>query len=420
MKKLVVLLLFVCAPFVMAQQANLNIDRTLYGRDINALTARSMGMGGAGLANGNAFSATSHNPALLVNSAAGFSINGGITLYNLEEDRSFPYYDNFGGFVDYGSYYYQSNWYNHMYGQVVWAGPKEWMNLHVGSGFVPFKSFDYDYFEEVRSSGFGDDLLAYNIMESKAMLFAIPLNVAVTPVKDVSVGLGLSFLTGDDVYKERIVAKSLKVAAAARSLEMNSQLDGVPLVVKPGVNYHVDERLTVGATYRLPYTLKTTVSVVQDTQRYSSTRQVRYPARIGAGIDYRFQNILTARLMVDYHYTFWSKMTDDRNPDLHFDDTYEFNIGVEQTFFNNVDFRAGFEYQTMRETRELTRSAVTAGLGFSFFDVRIDLAAGFSNSDHNQKDLYDNALYGEATRTGLDRVRWSETFGRIDFSYTFK
>ena len=420
MKKIVVLLILICASLGWGQQANLNLDRTLYGYDIPGLTARSLGMGGAGLANGSAFLAATHNPALLINSRSGFSINGGIRLYNLEEDRSFPYYDNFGGFVDYGSYYYQNNWYNQMYGQVVWAGPKEWMNLHLGTGYIPFKSFDYDYFEEVRSSGFGDALLAYNIIKSSGNLFAIPLDIAVEPLKDLSLGLGLNFLSGDDIYQERIVPKTLALDTLNRSLDLNSSLDGMPIIVQPGLSYHVDQRLTIGASYRLPYTLKTKISILQDTLRSSSTREVKYPARFGTGIDYRFQNILTARLMLDYYYDFWSKLTDTRNIGRRFEDTYRINVGVEQTFFNNVDFRVGFAYQTLKETKSLTRFSVTAGLGFNFSNVEINLAAGFSNSNHNQKDLYNNALYGEATRTDLDRVSWSETFGRIDFSYTFK
>ncbi len=423
MKKTFLILLISTSLF--AQNVDLNLNKTLFGQHISAITARSLSMGGAGLANGNAFLASSHNPALAVNSEGQIAFNTGFRLQNIEEDRAFPYRDNFGGFVDFGSYYFQNNWYGSMYGQIVYApGIEGLMDLHISTGHIPFTDFNYDYFEEVRSSGFGDELLAYNIIENEGELSAIPLNFAVRPWEQLTVGAGISFLVGDVIYNERIVAKAIDVSDLEHSTKIENELDGLPVVTNLGSSYIVDERLTIATTYRLPFTVKTnaklTQTTVDTTYSLSSSREVDYPARVGFGIDYRFENILAAQIMIDYYYEFWSDFKDSWNNNLNFEDTYNFRVGIEHLFFDGIPFRAGFSFGTLREDKSLTETILSVGTGFNFKDVQIDFAAGYSNNQFTQDDLYDNGDYGETTRTDLDRVNWTQVFARIDLSYSFK
>ncbi|KAA3614773.1 MAG: hypothetical protein D8M58_09955 [Calditrichaeota bacterium] len=422
MKK-IVLILLISVPLV-AQIANMNLNKIYFGQPISTVTARSMALGGAGLAGGNAFLAGTHNPALAINSDGMISINGGSRLYNLEEDRAFPYVDNFGGFVDFGSYYYQNNWYGSFYGQIVYAPDMiDFMNLHISTGFVPFMDFDYDYFEEVRSPGFGDELIAYNIIENGGQLSAIPINIAVQPIEGLSVGLGVSFLVGDVNYSERIVSKSTSFKGDSL-INVDNTLDGMPNIITAGVSYQIDERLTVGSSYRFPYTVKTDVSLATNTLKGKTSNEAKYPARIGAGVDYRFENILAAQIMVDYYYEFWSDFENDLFANS-FDDTYNLRVGVEHIFFDNVPFRAGLSFGTLREDKSLTQTTFTLGTGFVFKNVRADIAFGYSNNQYFQKDLFSDDLYGISIRNeeldaDTDRVSWTQVFGRIDFSYSFE
>lgn len=412
---------------------NLNTNRIFYGQSVDAVTARSLGLGGAGLAAGDAFMAATHNPALAINSDGVLSFNAGTRLYNLEEDRAFPYYDNFEGFVDYGSYYFQSNWYGSYYGQLVYAPDfTDLMNLHISTGFMPFMDFNYDYFEEVRSTGFDDGLLAYNIIENEGMLSLVPLNIALQPLENLSVGVGVGLLTGDVTYYEHIESKNLALSEIDTTINVNNELDGNPVLLSAGFNYQVNERLTLGATFRSAYTVKTKASLkygaVTDTTGLG--RSVDYPERIGVGFDYRFENILAARLMVDYYYEFWSDFKDSWNEDINFDDTYNIRVGVEHIFFDDIPFRAGFNYGTMREDKSLTRTVLSVGSGYVFKGVKIDFAGGFAQNEYYQKDMYSDNLFALEIRqqpvfpfqTGnsdTDRVAWTEYFVRVDLSYSF-
>lgn len=427
------LILFLASTSLFAQRINLNIDRIMYGQSVSAVTARSLGLGGAGLAAGDAFMAATHNSALALNSEGTLSLNAGARLYNLEEDRSFPYYDNFEGFVDYGSYYFQNNWYGSFYGQLVYAPDFiNAMNLHISTGYIPFMDFNYNYFEEVRSTGFDDGLLAYNIIENEGMLSLIPLNIAVEPFENLNVGFGAGLITGDVSYYEHIESKSLALSNLDTTVQIDSKLDGTPLLLNAGLTYQVDERLTVGASYRLPYSVKTKAVASYDNivDTTGMARTVDYPARIGAGIDYRFENILAARLMIDYYYEFWSDFKDSWNKDLSFDDTYNIRVGVEHIFFDDIPFRAGFNYGTMREDKSLTQTVLSIGSGYNFKGVQLDFAAGYAQNEYFQQDMYADNLFVLEIRerpifpfqTGtvnVDRVSWTEYFVRLDLSYTF-
>ncbi len=451
MKKILLIILISMPLF--AQNVNLNINRALYGQQTSAVTARSLSMGGAGLANGNAFLASTLNPALAVNSDGILSFNAGFRAYNLEEDRAFPYRDNFGGFVDYGSYYFQNNWYGSMYGQIVYAPDvEELMDLRISTGYIPFMDFNYDYYEEVRSSGFGDELLAYNIIGNSGELSAIPLNIAFKPMEQLSVGGGVSLLTGDVNYSERILVKEkfstpelLKARKlglelgienilngvatipnldSSTAIRINHTFDKMPVVINLGTSFALNERLTLAATYRLPFSIKTNATfnqVTVDTAfAFSKNRTVDYPARLGLGLDYRFENVLAAQLMVDYYYEFWSDFKDSWNSNLSFEDTYNFRVGIEHVFFNDVPFRAGLSHGTLREDRSLTQTTFSLGTGFIFKNVSVDFAGGYANNQYTQDDIYDNANYGEQTRVEPDEVNWTQFFGRVDLSYTFK
>ncbi len=101
--------IFFLACSVMAQQQNLTDTKLQYGTPVKSVDARSLALGGSGIAGAYAIHAAGQNPALLIkmdHDISGF-VGGMVTRY--EEDRSYPYYDNFGGFVDFGSYVYNSS-----------------------------------------------------------------------------------------------------------------------------------------------------------------------------------------------------------------------------------------------------------------------------------------------------------------------
>ena len=158
---------------------------------------------------------------------------------------------------------------------------------------------------------------------------------------------------------------------------------------------------------------------LDSTARTSFKRELQYPLSIGFGIDYRFTNILEARIHADFEYTFWSNFDDDLNPDLKYSDTYAIRVGVEHIFFDKMPFRVGFNYQPLKENKQYTRALLTLGIGILFGDLQIDLAGGLENLTTNQSDLFDDGNYPplESRTDATDRVQYNYFYGMIEFRY---
>ena len=400
-----------------------------YGQENQYLTARSLGLAGSGSASDDANFSVLNNPALVVNATSWLNLNIGTTIYKLEEDRSFPYYDNFGGFVDYGSYVFNKNWYEGFYGILTSRLPfPSLFGLSFSTGYIPYQDFNYDYLEEVRSDFFGDALLAYNIFSSEGSLYAIPLNLGFTPYSStifdkkvsVSAGIGLNILTGSIKQNWRIETKDPSLTQLDSEINIKRDLENTPLVPTVGLRITVGERFAIGSTTRLPYDIKFS----QDTSFFvngsiDKNQLLSYPLQQIFGMDYRFQNILTARVFLDFIYTYWENFEDSWNESLNFDNTFNVRAGVEHIFFNKVPFRVGFNYTTLRESKNYSKTLLAIGSGFYLDQIRFDLAAGVSSLQYFQRDLYDNANYGLESSTEADRIKWNELYARIDLNYAF-
>jgi long-subunit fatty acid transport protein len=194
------------------------------------------------------------------------------------------------------------------------------------------------------------------------------------------------------------------------------------------VLYHATEFLTLGSRVLLPYLLKfennLSIENYDSTNTFSKTtgvilQEIEYPLSLGFGLNYKFTNILLARLNFDFEYTFWSDIKDDLNPGLLFEDTYRIMVGVEHIFMDQVPFRVGFNYAPLRENKSITQTILTAGTGMVFDKFTFEISGGISSLTYNQFDIYDNALYGEESRgeEALDRVETNSFYGMLEVNY---
>ena len=153
-----------------------------------------------------------------------------------------------------------------------------------------------------------------------------------------------------------------------------------------------------------------------DTVRYKQT--LKYPARVGTGIEYKFENILAARLSFDFVYEFWSQFEDNRQT-TDFHDTYTIHTGVEHLFFDKIPLRVGFLHGTLPESKDFSRTILTFGSGFEIQNVVVDLAAGIYSTEYYQDDYFADSLYGYGNRSDSDRVNVSQYFLKLDLNYSW-
>jgi hypothetical protein len=412
-----------------AQPVEMNIMRMRYGNDNPYLTARSLGLAGAGIAGDDTYASVLLNPALTAYSESWLQFNTGIAIHKLEEDRSYPYYDNFGGFVDYGSYVFNKYWYSKFYGVISSRLPFDnLMDLSVTTGFIPFKDFDYDYLEEVRSDYYGDELLGYNQWRSDGEIYAIPLNVAFKPVVlgildqefSLAFGIGAKILTGSIEQMKKVETKTASLSGRDYELNFKKDVDNMPVIPSVGLKINFGKRFSFGASIDLPYDIEfKNKTTGPDSSMVVAKEKLSYPMRLKFGTEYRFQNILEARIFTDFIYTFWEDFEDYQNEDISFDDTYNVRAGIEHIFFNKVPFRVGFDYGTLRESKNYSQTLLSAGTGLMVENIHIDMAGGISSLKYKQGDLFDDAIYNMETRSELDQVRWNHFYGRIDINYAF-
>ena len=426
MKYFVLIILLLITMNSFAQQLEMNISRMNYGAENQYLSARSLGLAGAGVAGDDAYASVLLNPALAVYSQSWLNLNAGLSIYKLEEDRSFPYYDNFGGFVDYGSYVFNKYWYSQFYGVITSRLPFDnLMDLSIATGFIPFLSFDYDYLEEVRSDYYGDALLAYNKLKSEGVLNAIPFNIAFKPYDgllldrqvSVAIGAGVNVLTGSIEQLDKVETKTASLSGLDYEINYQRDLDNLPVIPTAGIQLKIGDRFSFGTTLRLPYDVDFKTTNDNDTLIVNQT--LSYPMRLSLGTEYRFQNILEARIFTDFIYTFWEDFEDSEDEDLSFDNTYNIRAGIEHIFFNKVPFRVGFDYGTLRESKDYSQALLSAGTGLILNNVNVDMAVGISSLVYKQADMYDNANYGMDSAVDTDQVKWNHLYMRIDVNYAF-
>jgi len=431
MNKFGFLLLIIFTSSLLAQNVSLNISKMNYGNQTLFQNARSLGMGGSGIADGSSSSDFLLNPALGALSQSDISVVARGHLNKYQEDRSFPYYDSFGGFVDYGSYVFNENWYNDYSGSINYMLPEdlaEGFDISIAIAVNPFMDFNYDYIEEVRSSNFGDAILAYNKIQSEGVLQNLSFNAATKLLDQLAFGLQLGIISGEINQSEKINPVDSDIENIRGNWINNINLNSNPLRFDLGLFYQPTEFLSLGSRISLPYTLEFqndfSIEYYDTTNTFSKTsgtipQEIEYPLSFGFGLNYKFTNILLARLNFDFEYTFWSDIRDDLNPGLRFDDTYRFKVGVEHIFMDKVPFRLGFNYAPLRENKNITQTIFTAGTGMVFDDFKVELSGGISSLIFNQIDMYDNALYGEVSRgeEALDRVESDSFYGMIEINY---
>lgn len=408
----ILILSFVVLSF--AQTAKLNLIRMRYGQQVSFASAQALGLAGCGLAQQGNLAKALENPALVFEQRQGqLTLQAGLMTDKLIEDRQFPYYDSFVGFNDFGSYSYNSNYYFSPYVQARYRLPFE-RPMSIQAGFVPFLDFRYNYAEEVRDPfDKSDKLLGYNRLEQNGLLNQTFVAFSAQVIKNLNVGLKIGILSGSIDSTMQIQPRVPGNLFPEQREERQRDLTSTPFLVNFGLHYTVNERLAVGAFVRLPYTLKFENKLQTDAQPVKE--KLSYPLTLGGGLDYRFQSILSARVFLDYLYTFSSKFEDSQQPNLHFRDTFTLRGGAEYFIFHNqMPLRLGFSYFTLPYNYNLANTVISAGTGWYFGRWQLDLAAGLNHQEFYQPDLFPDTIYGLNARTDLDRVKWTNYYFRFD------
>jgi len=378
-----------------------------YGTMIYASDARSMAMGGAGIASADGSRGLALNPAL-IGKAKGIDLTFTASALSAEESREMPLYDSFEGIIAYNTYAMNMNLYDRYIGSVAWrpAGEYEWMPA-VAVGYGPRLDMSYDYHVQYRDSDTQaeplDKILYDYWLQSSGGVNAFTVAVSQEVMDSFFLGLGVDFLRGDTDAEERTVYPPDSEEEDSELWTSMDDLSGTQFTL--GLLYEQLHRVDIGLVYRSSFTLDGEYMIEDGEDGVTEGDfEYKYPDAIALGLEYHPRNELMTTVSFDIIYTRWSEFESDLSDDIDFDDTVEYRAGVEHQFFDSTQARFGFVYQPAYFDEHTTRTAFCFGLGLDVVGVRVDIGGQMGVREY-----------------GIDEGRLRETtsIGTVTVSHTF-
>ncbi len=378
-----------------------------YGTLLRATDARSMALGGSGIASAEGARGLALNPAL-VGKAQGIDVMVTAKVVGAEESREVPLYDSFEGIIDYNTYAMNSNLYDGYMGAVAWrpSGGFEWAPA-VAVGYGPRLDMRYNYHVQYRDSDTqaepADKILYDYWTENDGGVNAFSVAVSQEIIDALFVGVGVDFLRGDADAEQRWVYPEDSEEEDAEIWSSYDELAGTQFSV--GLLSSQLHRFDIGLVYRSSFTLSGDYSI-EDAEGGvdEGDFESKYPDEIAFGLQYRPRNELMTTVNLDVVYTRWSDFETDLAEDLDFDDTVEYRAGVEHQFFDNTQARFGFSYQPAYFDKHTTRTAFCFGLGLDVLGVRVDVGGQMGVREYGIEE---------------GRLRETTTVGTVTVSHTF-
>ena len=433
MSKMYLVLILLLIVVVQAE-AFTNLESN-YGTPLSGLDARSAAMGHTGIAASRGTYALIYNPAALtlVNNA---SVDLAIDLTYIKDNYSYPIFDNFESRLANQIYSGNSSLYPAFYGGATF----NFNHIDVpysptiSIGNFPYYDYNYNYEEEIRNNdSFAtgankDALIAKNLLENdgttKGLTFGFAAKGEFEPIK-VSLGVSFALLKEAITLKREIIFENV---IDNDNTYIKNEIDGSGMLINLGLLVEVGHRLNIGGVYHLSnemertYNASTTIgdSVISTSQ----DKNLSIPASFGIGIEYHPRNELLANINLEAHYIGWSELEDETYPDTlqpDLDDCWEYRIGVEHIFYNDVPFRYGFLYRPFYGDKHITTSLITIGSGFTLpYNIKMSIALAGGRRTYTQADMFADSNYGGDNRSDLDTIDETIFSSKIGISYEFK
>ena len=388
-----------------------------YGYVISTHDARSLAMGGAGLASIDGAAGASLNPALLAKAeGVDVAFTGMVVL--AEESRETPLHDSFDGVIGYNTYAMNSGVYDRYTGTIAFNPSDEFAEFEwapvVAIGYGPRIDMSYDYHVQYRDPDFqtepADKVLYDDYIEGDGGVNAFTVSMGQEVADEVYVGLGIDFLRGDYEVDKRTVYPIDSTEEDSSVYSEFNDLTGTRFTL--GVLVERLHRVDIAAVYRTPFTLSGDYDHRPDepTDATHGDLDYHYPGTLALGLEYHPRNLLKTTVSCDVEHTRWSEFEDDtmdEDPELY--DTFVYRLGVEHGFFDDSFARFGFSYVPSYVDEGSSTAAFSVGLGLDVLGARVDIGGqvGLREYDIDDGDIADG------------RVRETTTLAMVTVTHTF-
>jgi len=365
-----------------------------YGYMMSTFDARSLALGGAGIASIEGAAGMALNPAL-ISKTEGIDVAVTAILVLAEEAREAPLHDSFDGVIGYNTYALNTELYDRYAGAVAFNPANEFAEFEwapvVAVGYNPRIDMSYGYHVQYRDPDFqtepADKILYDYYLEGDGGVGAFSVAVGQEVAPEVYVGIGVDFLRGDYEVSERWVYPIDSDEVDVDALSEFNDVTGTRFTL--GVLFEQIHRVDLAAVYRAPFTLAGDYDArpVEPEAVSTGSFEYEYPGALVLGIEYHPRNLLMTSVSCDVEYASWSNLTDDslvNGPEL--DDTFTYRLGVEHGFFDDSLARFGFSYQPSYADEGNTTAAFSLGLGLDVAGVRVDIGGQVGLREYDIQD----------------------------------
>jgi hypothetical protein len=378
-----------------------------YGTPTGSAMGRSAALGSTGVSQHHGAESIVHNPALLALETDRVRLDFSFALMQASEDRLVPLFDSFNSFVDETTIAVNRNTYAQAQGGLSWRMPVDNpMTLSIGV-FDRF-DFNFDYFEEVRDpnpfSDPRDALLQNRTFATDGILRSLTAAYGAEIAPRANVGVSVHRYFGEVTY-ERAVTYVQDDSSRTEQIVRDLTGWGVTL----GAHARPHERLDVGVAFEVPFTVSgdhrtgstSSGTPGAGTVETSTDAEIQYPGALTFGVTYLPRNVLTTTFSVEFVRRFWEGLEDtflDATGDqLGLRDTWDFRVGLEHVFYNELPLRFGFRYLENYADVESERSIYSVGLGYRIGELRLDVTGLYHRQTSRQEFLFDPTLVVDGT-----------------------
>jgi hypothetical protein len=349
-------------------------------------------------------SALVQNPALLAGVQGRAHLDFQVGIRQITEDRFVPLYDTFDEYVADTAYALNRHTYASGQGGLVVPLPGDRQGA-LAIGLFDRYDTDYDYQEEIRSSDPNDPVRdrieQYNRFAADGRLRSVTLGYGREVLPSVSIGLAAHRYYGTLTT----MREYLPVNDDPYRYRLDRDLSGWGYSV--GAHLRAYDRLELGVSVEGPFTVSGAHRVFVDEGQgfVDSTSsdlggdfEVKYPATVAFGFAYHPRNTLRTVFTAEARRRFWEKLDDEwRNAQdeaASLRNIWDFRMGVEHLFYNGMPARFGFRFVQNYDDRESDRTIFSAGTGYTFDMLRVDLTGQYTRQTSRQGFIFGNGASG--------------------------
>ncbi len=338
-----------------------------YGDPIQAVDARTLGMGGTSVASEKSPLALFTNPAALPPDT---EIRLGTGLVRSGEMVSGPVFDEFDNTV--GDAVFSDDWHIFLKPSCG-AAAYSWGQLTVGLGVCP--RYDFTYRHELNMR---DDFWVKTAVvqyESKGDIVAYTGGLAYRPTSYLSLGVASSILRGAVRFDKQTDYIDPALGDEWEWSDQDFEGFGTSFGILVQPNYMFSLGLAVESQIGLEGDYQRICGITKTTLDSLDGREITYPLKTSMGVAYRPSNQLPVRVAADVIYTRWSDFSDTAYDGLVLDDVWEYRVGVEHRMPDEFMVRFGFGWIPWYMNREVAAALVTLGAGYDFGPMNVDVGA---------------------------------------------